>query len=244
MVTRYDCIKALEKNKNNDLWCYYDKDADCIRDSKTNEEVCSLDVFVEYMAKKMHCNFEVIYSEHVSLTTIYRCKECGTVIFGGDDERWDPNLKCPHCSDYKPHTEFWDIDDINKDPEKQRAIEEIIKDQEWLDERDRRVESRNGLNDWEIWKKKFYFKNKTVMYEVSLECSNLFETGLKGLNLHISKFAAKKGDNIGLYGRWFKRIPLSPYAFYLQCIFPYSKKCIDEGLRKYHWWQKKPVANA
>lgn len=238
MISKYSVYRVFElaEEKGEKIIFRLDKATDSLYDSDTDEYVCSIETYMDYLAKKLHCNFEVLYSEHGTLTTIYRCKECGTVIFGGDDERWDPNLKCPGCGGYETRLEYWTGEDIKNSPEKQKEIEGIIQAQKDMDAVYARREKRNGLNDWEIWVKKFY--GKMHLLTVSLECSNLFYSGLKGLNLHFSKYSKESKNDIAYTSDWFKRIPLSPYAFYIQCIFPYLKKC-PSNMRKYYPWQRK-----
>ena len=241
MISNYDTIRIVKhwmKEEKDFVYCLNENETE-IWNSKTNERICSVDTFTDYMRKKFHCDFEVIYEEHGLLTSVYRCKECGTVIFGGDDEdRYDPNLTCPTCSNYKTWLEYWTKEDIENDPEKQKTIEGLIKAQEYEDEMYKRIKRRGGLSDSELWKKEFKFKN--TLYKVTLECMNLWGERLKGLNLHIIKFSRKNSNDVGLYSEWFKRIPLSPYAVYIQWIYPYSKKC-HPSLRKYGFWQKKPT---
>ena len=126
MISKYDVIRAFEMadKKGEKLAMYLSEDKNSLMDTETGEFVCSMDTYVDYMRKKLHCDFECIYHEHASLTTIYRCKECGTVIFTGDDEHYDPNLKCPTCSDYHHWSgEFWTKEEIEADEDKQKAIQ-------------------------------------------------------------------------------------------------------------------------
>lgn len=219
MINKYQVYKAFEMGESSGkkLMFQLDKENDILLDPDTGETVCDVDTFVRVLRKEKHCDFEVIYSEHVSLTTTYRCKQCGTVIFGGDDERFDPNLKCPGCGGYKTQLEFWTGEEIQKDINKQHTIEQLIQAQKLQDEMYERIEQRNGLNDWEIWKKKYY--GKKHFFEFSLECCNLFHSGLKGLNFHITH-GKKDTDGVGYICKDFFRIPLSLYAIYIQWIVP------------------------
>ena len=78
MVTSYDVIHAYKKARKEgaELGMYPSEDQKFMVDSKTGENICSLETYVNFLRKKLHCDFECIYHEHVSLTTIYRCKEC------------------------------------------------------------------------------------------------------------------------------------------------------------------------
>ena len=240
MLSKYDMIRYVKrmKSENEDFPFYLSEDEEEIIDSRTNRTVCSVDTYLDAMRKKLHCDFEVIYEEHGLLTLVYRCRECGTVIFGGDDEeRYDPNLTCPTCSDYKTWLGYWTKEEIENDPQKQKEINSLIAMQKYQNEYYERRRRRGGLLDSELWKKEFRLKNSS--YTVTLECMNLWGERLKGLNLHIIKFSRKHSNDLGLSSEWFKRIPLSPYAVYIQWIYPYSKRC-HSSLRKYYFWQKKP----
>lgn len=176
---------------------------------------------LESVQKDNHCWFECIFSEHVSLTTVYRCKECGTVIFTGDDERWEPALRCPTCSDYKPRARYYTKKEIESDPEKKKEVDSYIAFQHDLDERARRREIR-GLEDWEIWKKKKFFKKWG--FQITLGRMNLWGDPLKGLHLEIDIYKKEDPSNICYTGTKYIKIPLSPYAFYIQFIIRHTKR--------------------
>ena len=78
MITAYFVKKIAEDNPDK-YW--YRIDGNNVIDKESNQVVGSLDTFVSLLRKKMHCDFDVIFYCHVSLVTIYQCKECGTVIF-------------------------------------------------------------------------------------------------------------------------------------------------------------------
>ena len=74
---------------------------------ETGEVLCSIEVYTQFMREKLHCDFENVFYEHVSLLNVIRCKQCGTVIFASEDEYYEANLRCPTCSDYKTGYEYW-----------------------------------------------------------------------------------------------------------------------------------------
>lgn len=121
MVSKYNIIEYAKQFPNK-CWYIVSEDKTRIIDKATGEDVCSMDTLVDVMRDKMHCNFEVVYSCHPTLEVVYRCKECGTVIFASDDEYYDPNLRCPTCGEYKTWFKFWTADDITKDEKKREAI--------------------------------------------------------------------------------------------------------------------------
>lgn len=240
MISVYDVIKAFEHaEKNHDETAVkLSEDHKSILDSKTGERLCSIDTYVEYLRSKHHCNFESIYYEHATLTDIYRCKDCGTVIFGGDDEyHYNPNEKCPTCchDDSVCHNEYWTKEQIESDPEKKKTIEGLIEAQKEMNAAADRRKARGGLYDWERWQKRFFIKNHG--FKITLINDN-WDKKLKHTSRYLEIHTWKKSEGIIKHTC---QIPLSCYFFYIKYIFPYSKKCKAPELRKYHFWQKKPV---
>ena len=249
MISRYDVIRAFEMadKKGEKLAMYLSEDKKSLMDTKTGEFVCSMEEYIDYMKRKLHCDFECIYSEHASLTTIYRCKECGAVIFTGDDERYDPNLKCPVCAGYN-HNDYWTKEEIEADEKKQKQIQLYIDIMEEEAEAYKRRQARGGLYDWQIWKKKIYGKKRYWGFELQdfgrqLGVSKInpnYKRPWYKCNLELTIDTGKKDeDSIGYSATKHYRIPLAPYSFFIQFIYPYSKKCHPD-VRKYYPWQKKP----
>jgi DNA-directed RNA polymerase subunit RPC12/RpoP len=235
MITKYQVRKHLEQYQTNPDFTFR-VEGENIVDKKTNGVICSLDHYVDVLRTKAHCNFEVIYYERVSLLTVYRCKDCGTVIFGGDDEfRYDPNLSCPTCGGYETRLQYWTADEIASDPLKQKDIESYEYFTKLDMEADERFKKRGGLYDWQVWKKKIYTKNH--LYTFDLECDNICHSKLKGLKLKIGYFIKDKDDSFFEREKSFQ-IPLSKGAFYYQFIYPHSKRCPEE-LRARFFWEKK-----
>lgn len=249
LISKYDVIQTFKKAKKEgrQLAMYLSEDNKNLIETDTDKVVCSLDTYLDFLRKKLHCNFECIYHEHVSLVTIYRCKDCGTVIFGGDDEfTYDPNLKCPTCGNYKTHLEYWTKEEIDKDEKKQKTItlyEDMTREEI---EMEKRRQARGGKYDWQIWNKQIYGKKRYWRFELQdfgrqLGVSKLnpnYKRPWYKCNLEFTIDTGKK-DGISYSVTKHYRIPLAPYSFYLQFIFPYSKKCTPD-LRKYYPWQKKP----
>lgn len=239
MISRYDLYRAfeLDEEQGSKSEMRLDKENNQLISKETGEVICSIDSYVNYLRKKHHCDFEVIYNDHACLTTIYRCNECGTVIFGGDDERWDPNLKCPGCSEYKTFLEYWTGIDIENDPQKQKEIEGIIKMQEYMDECDKR-HSQRGLYDWQLYKKTI--RGKKYGCNIEFKIDNITnKRKLKGLEVSFD-FMKKEDDRGGYMHSKNITIPLSTQSIYIRYIYPYSQKCHPD-FRRYHFWQKKLV---
>ena len=239
MITKYDVYRAFDRAVQDGVEIAFklNDDKTKLYDSKTDEYVCSIDTYVQYLREKLHCDFECIYHEHVSLTAIIRCKQCGTVIFTGDDERYEPNLKCPTCSDYKPYAEYWTKEDIDNDPKKQETINFYMDLTKEMIEAEKRREARGGLYDWQLFKKDKYYKKYGYHIELRrFKGKNIFDH-VTSLDIDIS---VKDDDGIGYIREHHISIPLSLRSIYIDFFYPYSKKC-PQNLRKYHFWQKKPT---
>ena len=222
MISNYDVIQTFRKyeTEGKKLSMKLSDDEKSLVDSETGEFITTLDAFTVELRRKEHCDFETIYYEHVSLDEVYRCRECGTVIFGGDDEyRYDPGCKCPTCCNDPSvcYNEYWTKEQIESDPEKQKTIDSLIAMQKEMNEAAKRRESRGGLYDWERWNKKFHTKNR--VFEITLINTNWDKTR-KNTNRYLEIHTWKKSDGICDHC-W--HIPLSFYDVYIQ-FYVFFKK--------------------
>lgn len=182
MISQYDVVRAL-RNLPEDSNYRLDEAEQNVVNKDTGDVVCSVSEYTNRLRKKYHCDFEIIYEEHASMTVIYRCTECGTIIFGGDDEdRYDQNLECPTCGGYKTYLKHWTKAEIDADVKKQEALQFYVRMMAEMEAQVRRRKKR-GLADWEVCKKNIKTKNGQITF--LLECTNLFHSGLKGLNCKI-----------------------------------------------------------
>lgn len=239
MISEFDIIKHFEKDNSVMKLTDDKKSLISIDDGKV---LCSVKTFTEYARKQLHCDFETIYYDHASLTDVYKCRECGTVIFGGDDERYDPNCCCPTCTGkgYEVcHNTYWTAEEIAQDEDKQKEIHAYEEAQRLSIEYEKRRERRKGLNDWQLWVKKIHGKKYYVEFELGRMGVFGKDPLLKGLNLFIS-WGKRDEDGFGYTINHFHRIPLSAYAFYIQYVVPY-KKDAHPSIKKYYPWQKKPA---
>lgn len=209
MISRYDVINAFEDEmKKGNTEYSYDRETDMIK-GKDGKDICSLDEFMPVIRRKNHCNFESIYYCHATLDNVYRCLECGTVIFGGDDERYDPACRCPTCSNDNSvcRNTWWSADEIKNEPEKQQFIEGLIEQQRIMNEIEERRRKRGGKSDSEIWIKEY--RGKKHYLEFKLECNNLFLTKLKGLKFVIRHSEKDYENDFGYFWKRDYVIPLS-----------------------------------
>lgn len=229
MISVNDMIKAIENF--DDL--VYDKERKMVIDTNDNHDLCTIEEFTQKVCQEMGCDFECIYSDAL-LNTIYRCKHCGTVMFTGDDERWEPKLRCPVCSDYKPHCSYWTGEEIAQDKKKQEEIQAYIEMDKMMQERNEWYEKRKeklkakGKNSWyynifeDIYILRFKIKKNTFKFRLS--ALDLYNTKLKGLHLNLACASPSEDNELAFSTKWDIRIPISPYAIYLFWIFPHTKK--------------------
>lgn len=119
MINEYDVRCVSKQHKN--CWFSID-DFDNIIDKESNRNLGNIGEFVKTLRALTHCDFEILYTCYETKETIYRCKECGTVVFCCEDESYDPNLCCPTCGEYKTHLKYWTVKDIEKDPNKKYIV--------------------------------------------------------------------------------------------------------------------------
>lgn len=214
--------KIIEEGKTD---YYYEENDSSIRCKNTKRMICTFKEYAEFVREKAGCAFETVFYEHCSLQHIVRCKKCGTVVFTGDDERWEPQLKCPVCTDYKPSCSYWTGEEIARDPEKQKTIAQYEAWQKEMDEEAARREKRGGLYDWQRWQKRIHTKNHHIV--ITHQCFGWGQkTWKKMRTLEIDDFASDKygGFTMGNgYGHHWS-IPLNVYAFYIKYIYPHTKK--------------------
>lgn len=230
MVSKWDMKNYMKKNADK-LQYIYKEDEDAIYD-KQGKYIASLDEYLEFYRKKSGESFESIYNEHISLINVLRCTECGTVIFTTEDEAYDPCLKCPTCTDYKTHFEYWTKEDIEANEEKQKEIKLFGELMEERAEREKRIKRRKGKYDWEISVKKFC--GKKLFLSFALECNDITKSYLKGLRLKINIGSKESKDDVGYIIKHFFTIPLSWSQFYIQFIYKHLGICHPDLRSKWY----------
>jgi len=201
MINEY-VVKNIVKNHADDIWFRIENDD--IIDKESGKRICSLKTYTQHLREKLHCDFETIYSCHGLLQSTLRCKQCGCIIFTYEDERWEPDLCCPVCSDYKTGFEYWTPEEIKADEKKQNTIKFLEDCEREQIEAEERRQKRGGKSDWQIGKKSIRIGKYKVRFE--LECDNLFKTKLRGLRLAVSIW---KKEEVGFAFQRNFTIPLS-----------------------------------
>lgn len=222
MINEYIVRGAFKKAKleGRPLVMYMNEEETELFDSETNKFVCTIETYIKYLREELHCDFEVVYYEHATLDEVLRCKQCGTVIFTGDDERYDPNLCCPGCGEYKTSLVYWTGEEIEQDEAKRKTIEmyeEFSRQQKIEYERRKR---RGGLYDWQLIDKTKFFKKWAVHIELEdfghpWDGEKNYKPWWKRMIQFRFSFA-KKNDDISYSTKWKIEIPLSPYSWYIK----------------------------
>lgn len=159
--------------------------------------------------KKNGMSFECIYDAHWECMSILQCTECGTIVKYYYDEYYEPNFKCPICTDYETGYEYYTKEQIENSDDL-KAIIKMYKELDQMDqERYERKEKRNGLEDYQLCKAK-RIKTKDNVYEFKLLIDSILNGNkLKGLRLEITKWKIEDNNMLLVYS---KNIPLSKSA--------------------------------
>ena len=205
MISRGACKKIiLEKLEDID----YDEATDTI----TYKDVSiPFEKVYQNFIKKNGMSFECIYDAHWECMSILQCTECGTIVKYCYDEYYEPNFKCPICTDYETGYEYYTKEQIENSDDL-KAIIKMYKELAQMDqERCERKEKRNGLEDYQLCKVK-RIKTKDNVYEFKLLIDSILNKNkLKGLRLEIKKWKIEDDINMSLV--YSKIIPLSKSAY-------------------------------
>lgn len=211
MISKLEFVNYLAKN----LSYTYDETNNTLTD--TIGQQVNADALFTIFKKKTGQSFECLYDEHVSCFSVLRCTECGTVIFEHYDEEYDPNLKCPVCTNYQTTFKYYTKQNIEQDENKQKEIEMYLQFAKSDREADERYVKRGGLYDWEKTHKKTLFKSSKYMITVQL-------TGLSKWDLQAEINISKRKDNDMVYTcKHHIKIPLSPYTMWF--FIKHKVKC-------------------
>lgn len=197
--------------------------------SKNDGKVYSAKDIVNFIRKEIGQDFTTVYYDHIDLTHVLRCNKCGTVIFSMEDEDYEPNLRCPTCTDYKTGFTFWTKEEIESDPEKQEDINEYERIYKYMLEYDERKRRRNGKSDNQLFLKDIRTKKRE--FHIELGCDSIMNKfPLKGLYLNISIYKKKEDDVLLHFDRRI-HIPLSLFDIKVQLDCKRSMKELAEEMR-------------
>lgn len=218
MIFNFQVINYLKSDKAKAKNLSYNEEDEGIYENDTF--IANLDDFTEQLRKESHCSFETIYSD-VLLNTVLRCTECGTIIFTGDDELFDPDLCCPTCSDYYCHSEYFTKEEIENNPEKKELVKFYINTQK---EENERQEWAEKIRAKHRKKKKDYLTENDVcgtkicfglyMINLKLYANARYWNKLSKLFLKIEIFKKDKKEDSFYFSTKFISIPITPKAIH------------------------------
>lgn len=211
MITRYDFDRFSKKED-----CWFEVREDGVYDKEKNiKYIDTVEEFIRFMNKVNHSLFTCIHHDHASLDTVYKCEECGAIIFTGDDERYNPNLRCPVCSGTDQGCEFWTAEEVAADEKKQNTLKFY---EEWkeAEQRDYERKKKTGLYHDEIWKKEV--KNRKTgkckkKYVLKWMNSKYFKSNKRSYGLYLEINHMEEDEDGWLYYGKTTKIPLSFYAW-------------------------------
>lgn len=229
MVTKSGIIEFLTKYQDK-LNIRLDLENDKLYDG-SGAFICNLDDYVETYKLKMGCSFKSLYYNHGFLENVLQCNKCGTVLITREDEDFDPNLKCPTCTDYKPHFSYYTKEEIDNSKELQDMINSYIEMQKFQDDA-YSYEKEHGHPYWVVFTKKFYTKKK--MYKIELKCDDVRKSIFKGLHLVIDKFLKDPEDEMCYIYKSHIIIPLSFKSIYIHWIYRHLGSCPKDIRSKWY----------
>lgn len=222
MITKSELIDyAVEHNI-----ITYDKEIDKVTFIDTGLTTSS-DIFLEAYKETTGQSFECIHDEHVSCFSLIRCTVCGTYIFEHYDEDYEPNLRCPICTNYKTNFKYYTVEDIEEDENKKKEIQMYETFAKIQAEADERYKKRGNLYDWEKTHEKDILKGKN--YKVSVQA-----VGFGKGDLEIDIKIWKKLNEFGYTLKKYIKIPLTPHSFYIQVIYRHLGKCHKDLRSKWY----------
>lgn len=177
--------------------------------AKTKKAVGTVEDFRVIAEHLLNSRFEVYYGVEDAFDLVFKCKDCGSIIWGGVDERFDPYLKCPHCSGYNTNLPYWAGDEVARDEEKQIDLAIVMEHSEYVDATNTRYREE-GLYDWEYWRR------EGKKWNMATTVQSFYYSGKRGLTLYIWKKENSRHDGL--------RIPLSWKSVYDLWIYPHTKK--------------------
>lgn len=156
------------------------------QDSEKIGKFVNLDDYEEIL-KSGGMSFEPIFSYDEKDKCVIRCIECGAVIETFNDERYEPEFRCPVCTNYKTNYKYYTKEEIEEDEELQKLIRMYEVMEEELVYEDERQKDSKGLYDWELFKTLRVVAGDYIYYVQFIIDSRKNKNKLKGLNIKITK---------------------------------------------------------
>ena len=222
MITKKELLDTILERKKN---VTYDVETDMLH---YDDKQVPFKEFYDIFLKKNGMSFKCICDVHWECMSVLECTECGTVIKYYYDEDYDPNFRCPTCTDYKTGFEYHTKEEIANSGE----LQDIIKMYHGLDkimqEKEERRKKRNGLEDHQLIRPiNIRIGNNIYRFNVLVN-SILNRNKLKGLRLQVEKF--EKGETVSTM-KWFKTIPLSIEAYHYEAHKDEYQEAFDKKFK-------------
>ena len=227
MITKAS-IKKYLKNHASELNIIVDDDNIY---NTFGDQLCTIDEYVHKFRLRIGQSFKSIYYNHATLENILECNKCGTVIFTTEDESYDPNLKCPTCTDYKPHFSYYTKEQIESNKDMKNTINHYLNMSKFEKEA-YEYEKKHGKPYWMICKNKFYTKNH--MYKTELKCDDVRKSWFKGLHLAITILKKMDIEDEEYSFENHVIIPLSFKQIYVNWIYPHLGICHKDFRSKWY----------
>lgn len=215
MVTKKEVLDALKKKYD----IVYDEENDLI--TYQGNTISMEKVYQKYL-RENGMSFKCICDVHWECMSVIECTECGTVVKEYYDEYYEPNFRCPTCTNYKTNYEYYTKEQIESSEGLQAIINMYKNLNQIMQDQDYRRNQRNGLEDYQLLRPR-QIKLGNYVYRFSLLIDSITNKNkLQGLKLEIKKF--EKKDSI-LELKKSKIIPLSKraYDFYKHLLPEYEK---------------------
>lgn len=173
----------------------------------------------------MNETFDYIHDEHVFCWTAIKCQKCKTIVrYSYDSSNYDDEFECPVCTGYSTWFKYWKIDD----PEYDNVLTAFMEMERIEVEMYARMDRRKGKRDGVLAEFRDVLKRRDKekyhrYWDFTIEIDNITNRWpLRGLRIMFVCWEKEEG---GL-ATWRKhiRIPLSWSAFYIQFIYPKTKK--------------------
>lgn len=134
-------------------------------------------------------DFTCIYCDCFNEFQIFECNNCHAIILIDNNSMcsyYEPNMTCPCCTDYKTQYKYYTAQEVMSDFVLQTGLNTLKASHQHDIEMDKRIKKRNGLYDWELWKKTFTFKKHK--YKITILIDDITKSKFKGFNICIDKY--------------------------------------------------------
>lgn len=145
-------------------------------------------------------DFTCIYCDYLNEFEIVECNNCHAVIIVDNTSHYEADLTCPCCTDYKTQYKYYTANEICYDIILSNGLFALKNAYQCDIEMEKRIKKRNGLYDWELWTKKFTFKNHK--YVVTALVDDITKSKIKGFNIKIDKYKKIITDDKDVIYEW------------------------------------------